>query len=298
MTEADFRCSLASLAATEPLAGSAPTERSWLFVEAAMPWGRQALAESRLPDAVRGRLLDLHDVRVQLIRRHGAESSSGVTIFAATSTKDGFAVESARLADHHEVLDLPLDDLSVGHGLGLTAFTDPLWLVCTNGRRDRCCAELGRPVAAALAARWPEGTWETTHLGGHRFAATLLALPSGVVLGRLDADSVVDACAALADNELPLGLLRGRAGLAGAAQAAEIAVRQDLGLLSVGGVEVEALDVGELLVSARAPGAPRRFRVVVAEQPGSPARLSCADDVAKPTSRFTVTAIEEEPVTG
>ena len=298
MTEADFRCSLASLAATEPLAGSAPTERSWLFIEAAMPWGRQALAESRLPDAVRERLMGLVGVRVQLIRRHGAESSSGVAIIAATATTDGFAVERARLADHHAVLDLRLDDLAAGLGLGLPASTEPLWLVCTNGRRDRCCAELGRPAAAALAARWPEGTWETTHLGGHRFAPTLLALPSGAVLGRIDPDSAVDACAALADGRMPLGLLRGRAGLASAAQVAEIAVREHLGLLSVGGVEVDTLGDGELVVSARSAGARRTFRAEVAEQPGPPARLSCADDVAKPTSRFTVTAIEEQPVIG
>lgn len=296
MTDAalDFRCSLASSVAREPLVGSAPVDRTWLLVEAAIPWGRQALAESRLPDTLRDRLLGLDGVRVQLIRRYGAEGSAGVTVVAATATADGFAVEQTQLDDHAALLDLPLDDLVAGRGLGLPPRAGPLWLVCTNGRRDRCCAELGRPVAAALAARWPEATWETTHLGGHRFAATLLALPSGVTLGRLDPASAVDTCASLVDGTLDLGLLRGRAGLSGAAQAAEVALRERLGVRSVGGVTVDSVDDGVVLLSVATPGARRTFRVEVAEQAGVPARLSCADTAAKPTTSFVVTTIAEQ----
>lgn len=296
MTDAalDFRCSLASAVAREPLVGSAPADAIWLLVEAAMPWGRQALAESRLPAEVRERLLGLDGVRVQLIRRHGAESSAGSTVFAATATADGFAVEGTRVPDHAALLDLPLADLVAGRGLGLPPIGGPMWLVCTNGRRDRCCAELGRPVTAALAARWPEATWETTHLGGHRFATTLLALPSGATLGRLDPASAIDACAALVDGELGLGLLRGRAGLPGAAQAAEVALREQLGLRSLGGVTVDSADDGVVVLSVAAPGARRTFRVAVAERAGAPARLSCADVVAKPTPTFEVTTIAEQ----
>ncbi len=299
MTDAalDFRCSLASAVSRESLVGSAPTDPVWLLIEAAMPWGRQALAESRLPDDVRERLLGLDGVRVQLIRRHGAESSVGVAVVAATATADGFAAEGTRVPDHAALLDLPLDDIAAGRGLGLPPIDGPLWLVCTNGRRDRCCAELGRPVTAALAARWPDATWETTHLGGHRFATTLLALPSGATLGRLDPTSALDTCAALADGELGLGLLRGRAGIPGAAQAAEVALREQLGLRSVGGVVVESVDDGVVVLSVVAPGARRTFRVGVAQRPGAPARLSCGDAVAKPTMTFEVTTIAEQGLT-
>ena len=37
-------------------------------------------------------------------------------------------------------------------------------------------------MAAALTEQWPAQTWETTHLGGHRFAATLLAMITNGVL--------------------------------------------------------------------------------------------------------------------
>ena len=175
----DFRCSVASRDDGEPIAGTAPTDTDLLLVEHAGSWGRKAVAESRLPEAVRDHLGGLDGVRVQLIRRHGGESGAGVRVFHARATADGFAVRTVVLPDAEALLGLDLER-------DLAPYDGPLWLVCTNGRRDRCCAEVGRPIAAALAARWPEATWETTHLGGHRFSGTLLALPSGHTLGRLD----------------------------------------------------------------------------------------------------------------
>ena len=166
------------------MGGTAPDESAWLFVEYAGPWGRKAVAESRLPDDVREFLAGLDGIRVQLVRRHGGVSGPGVRVFTARLGAEP-GVWTTVLADVAEVptLDLARPDADPR----LTAYDAPLWLVCTNGRRDLCCAETGRPVAAALAARWPDATWETTHLGGHRFAGTLLALPSGYALGRLDA---------------------------------------------------------------------------------------------------------------
>ena len=46
----------------------------------------------------------------------------------------------------------------------------PVVVVCTHGRRDVCCAERGRPLAAATALEHPGAVWESTHVGGDRFA--------------------------------------------------------------------------------------------------------------------------------
>ncbi len=248
----DFRCSVASRDDGEPIAGTAPTDTAFLLVEHAGSWGREAVAESRLPEPVRARLAGLAGVRVQLVRRHGGESGPGVRVFHARATEAGFAVRSVVLPEPEALLDLDLDR-------DLAAYDGPLWLVCTNGRRDRCCAEIGRPVAAALAERWPEATWETTHLGGHRFAGTMLALPSGHTLGRLDPVNAVEACAALARGEVPVGLSRGRAGLTAPEQVRELHV------LAGGDPDVDVVEV-----------------------PGGPRRASCADLAEKPTTRWEV----------
>ena len=252
----DFRCSVASRDDGEPIAGTAPTDTTFLLVEHAGSWGRKAVADSRMPEAVRDHLAGLAGVRVRLILRHGGETGPGVRVFHARATRDGFDVRTVVLPDAEALLHLDLDG---GPDREWAAYDAPLWLVCTNGRRDRCCAEIGRPITAALAERWPEATWETTHLGGHRFSGTLLALPSGHTLGRLDVASAVEACAILEKGSVPVEVSRGRAGLVPAEQVRELHV------LAGGDPDVEVVEV-----------------------PAEPRRASCADLVEKPTTRWEV----------
>lgn len=280
----DLRCSAASLADGEPLAGTAPTEGSWLFVEVPGSWGRQAVAESRLPDEVREHLMGLSGVRVQLVRRHGREGAAvdrpaGTRVFAATlaPADDRPVVRSTVLARVEDLVTLETETLP--------AYDGPLWLVCTNGRRDVCCAELGRPVAEALAMRWPEATWETTHLGGHRFSGTLLALPSGMVLGRLAPESAVAACADLLAGRVPVAVSRGRAGLSAQEQVAELHLRSEHG---VGDVAVQGSSDEGVGTVVRLSADGEAWEVVVVTAQGTPHRQSCADDRRKPAAVHTV----------
>jgi len=49
-------------------------------------------------------------------------------------------------------------ELSVAVPARGEARSDPFYLVCTNARRDACCALLGRPLTAALSRmKCPEG---------------------------------------------------------------------------------------------------------------------------------------------
>lgn len=290
-TDPTFRCTAASRHDEEPLAGTAPTERAYLLLEYAGAWGRKALAESRLPDEVRAGLDRLTGVRVQLIRRHGGISGPGVRVFTVLVAPDGVSVETTVLADATEVLSLDTAALEQGRSPGLTPYAGDLLLVCTNGRRDLCCAELGRPVTAALAARWPEETWETTHLGGHRFSATLLHLPSAVTLGRLDPESAVLAVEELEAGRHPVGFSRGRAGVGAAAQVAQLHVVEQTGLDELDDVVV----VGERdgVVRLLADGAP--WQVGVASRPGPPRRQSCADLTTKPAAVHEVLAAGPAP---
>ena len=71
----------------------------------------------------------------------------------------------------------------------------PVLLVCTHARHDQCCAVRGRPVAQTLARAFPDETWESSHLGGDRFAATMIVLPHGLYYGRVpttDAETIVE----------------------------------------------------------------------------------------------------------
>lgn len=278
-----FRCSLASKADDEPLAGTAPPEQAYLFVEYAGAWGAQAVAETRWPTEVRERLASLDGVRVQLIRRYGGISGPGIRVFHARTTPMGTEVRTGVLDRVEQLLDLDLDpDTDTDTDtVVLEPYEHPLWLVCTNGRRDLCCAELGRPVAAALSARWPEETWETTHLGGHRFAVTMLALPSSITLGRLDTESAVLALEEVLAGRHPLGFSRGLAGLSPRAQVAQLHVLEATGLDRLGEVRVLAERDGTVRLQA----GEETWEVRVESRPGPDRAQSCGvDPVAKPTT--------------
>lgn len=283
-----FRCAAASRADAEPLVGTAPTETVHLLVEHSGAWGRNALADSRLPDSVKERLGALAGVRVSLVRRHGGLGAGGVRVFTVHVSPTDAHVETCVLECVEDLLDLDLDRLAATGRLGgpMQPYEGDLHLVCTNGSRDLCCAEKGRPVAAALSARWPEETWEVTHLGGHRFAATLVTFPSAVCLGRLDAESAVLAVEELEVGRHPVGFTRGRVGLSPAAQVAQVHVVEQTGFDDLGDVLV--LDEVHGVVRLLANGT--EWHVGVRSGKGEPCRQSCADLATKPVAVHTVVA--------
>jgi hypothetical protein len=99
--------------------------------------------------------------------------------------------------------------------------TEPLYLVCTHAQRNACCARLGGPLAKALAARQPGRIWETTHVGGHRYAANLVMLPHGLYYGPVGVDAAMAAISAYEQGTVLAERYRGRAGQPKPTQEAE-----------------------------------------------------------------------------
>ena len=226
-----FRCSAASRTAQEPLAGTASRVRAFLLLEAPGPWGVEAVRDSRLPDQCRewlGRLEEHHRVRPLLVRRPGRPVRGPVRVFAAYAGARPSWIGTRLLDDVREVCSLDVTGLADGPVTGFEHHPGQLHLVCTHGRHDACCAERGRPFAAALAQEAPEETWEVSHLGGDRFAANVLTLPSGHYYGRLEPEDAAPFAAALRAGRLDLEHLRGRTAYPLAVQAAEVHLRRHL----------------------------------------------------------------------
>lgn len=287
-----FRCSVA--AAPEPLAGTAPNDPAYLLIEYTGHWGKKALAESRLPESVRAGLADdsaRSGVRVQLIQRHRrSKPSSGIRVFAVYAGPQAPWTETAVLYSPEQLLDLDLEALAGGCSQGLEPHDEPLFLVCTNGRRDACCAELGRPLVAALDEAWPEQTWETTHLGGHRFAGAMLTLPHGLSYGRVTAEAGLEIAARAQRGELELTHLRGRTAYPGAVQAAEVAILERLGDCRIDTLEFAGAHAdGDLTEVTFRRGAEEHVATVTRIE-GEEVRQSCADLKLKRASSFVVSS--------
>lgn len=239
---------------------------AWLLVEHPGPWGER-VEQTALPgpvaDAVAraGRL----GVRPQLIRRTGRRRRTPpLQIFVGWSHGRNVWLEGRELADPAELEDLDLAAVAAGEppGFGRPSH-EPLLLVCTHGRRNACCARTGGPLARGLRARFGGLVWETTHVGGDRYAANLVCLPHGLYYGDLGIGEATDAVTAYLRGEVVLERLRGRAGLPEPAQAAEHHLRRHTGNLAIDAVGVESVT---LRPAERTPEIPRGgpvFQVVI-----------------------------------
>lgn len=224
---------MASLGREEPIVGTASTVRAFLLIEFAGAWGREALTDSRLPDVVKAHLRHearSNGVKPLLIRRHGRRAAPGLRVFAAYADPDQPRMETTIVDGTRDLLGLSLAPLGRGESLGLTAHEEPVFLTCTHGRHDTCCAERGRPVAAALSHTHPELSWEVSHVGGDRFAGNVLVLPDGLYYGRVTPENATVLAENHLSGHLTLDLLRGRSGYSFAVQAAECFLRQATGL--------------------------------------------------------------------
>ena len=206
-----------------------------MLLEQPGAWGADALTESALPPQVATHLAGFAarlPARVLLLRRTGGapHPGAGRSLFVAYSDTDHSWLERFQLDHARDVLDMSLDELTAGRSVGGDPVTDPLYLVCTNGKHDPCCAEYGLPVARALAETAGDRLWECSHVGGDRFAGNLVCLPDGVFYGHLDADIARAAVAAHEQRRVLLDAWRGRSPVPFAAQAAEGFVRRELGI--------------------------------------------------------------------
>jgi hypothetical protein len=290
------RCAVASEARDEPLAGTASTVRSWLLLEHPGPWGRDAFVDGRHASAGFGAELSRRaraaGVRPLLIRRVGGAVSGRRRCFAASSAPGAEFVERTDLAALDDALALELTELAAGRGLGLERHDEALFLVCTHGRHDACCAERGRPLAAALAAAFPEQTWEASHIGGDRFAGNVLALPHGLYFGRVDAEEAEAVARAYLEGRLSLPHLRGRSTESMPVQFAEHALRLELGLDRIDDVVFRAVarpSPDAVVATFATPDGEREVTVSIGASP--PALLTDHSVRAEAAPAYAVTAI-------
>lgn len=229
-----------------PLAGTA-VERTavWIVLEHRGPWRAKAVAEGDFGAGEKERLLgfaeQIEGSRVQLVRQPGRRSGA-LGFWVAVTDVGGCRAFRWALPNTAALLDIdvPAAVAAIRRGEAIEEAQPverPMVLVCTNGRRDVCCSIEGIPVAHALAEQPGIDVWHTTHLGGHRFAATLLTLPDGLCYGFVERGDAAGLATAIAAGRVySLDKLRGRTALSKPEQAAETAWRRATQTVDVEGL--------------------------------------------------------------
>jgi hypothetical protein len=280
------------------VATAAPTRR-WLLVEHPGPWATAALDSPAISPARASLQAAITPgvSRVLLVRRPGRQPAGGRRRWMVLDHDAGCLASGSWDPTSLDSPDAGL--LAAADALTNPPATDvpravaPVLLICAHGRHDVCCAVRGRPAAAALAQRWPEQVWESSHVGGDRFAANLVVLPDGVYYGQLDAVSAVDVVEAHLAGRVDAGHLRGFTVHPPAAQAAMTEAHRRWGPAGPRAFTPASLTaVGDRswrVELTGATGLPSRVVATVARSLRPPARLTCRATHEAIAAELTVT---------
>jgi hypothetical protein len=292
------RCSGEARLRKDQLGATASHVRNWLMIEQPGAWGPDALAQSKLPPKLARDLNERANglgIRVILIRRPDRRPNGRNVYLAHTGgSRTVPLLIHGVLDDPASLLEFDLGPLTAGQPVGFgRAIEDPLFLVCTNGRHDVCCAERGRPLYRALVAEFPEETWECSHIGGDRFAGNLVCFPHGVYFGWVESLEIVPIARSYSDGILDLVRYRGRSSWSIDIQAAEHFVRMEHGIRGVESLMPERrlrVQSGETEVTLRGADG-RRHTAVVRRSDSAPELLTCTATEPAPPRRFELVSM-------
>ena len=174
------RCS--AHAPGEVIVGTAPVEKAYLILELAKPWARKIKAEGAIAafkPLLKGGVAK--DVKMLATPR--------IDWLPLCQRPWALLVRWSRGQALVQELDATPETISRALQQPAAGEPMPLYLVCTHGSRDRCCGTLGYPIYRQLLENSARRTLQVSHLGGHRYAPVVLALPEWRFFGHVSPES-------------------------------------------------------------------------------------------------------------
>lgn len=221
---------------TEPLAGTAKTGTLYVALEHLHGWGRDVSDGEAFGHELNEKItahLRAARASLQLIRKPGRSGQHRKQRWLYLCyTGDGHTepwMEKMAVDGPEDLLRLDLSGPGRNTHLGAQPTEDPIVLVCTHGKRDKCCALKGRPLAAAMqTCFYGDDVWESSHTKGHRFAPSMILLPWGYSFGRLASGPAIEMLKTFHQGQLFLPGNRGRGCFDAPGQVAELVVANAL----------------------------------------------------------------------
>lgn len=241
----NFFCSEGSLEIDEPILGSAPETKHWLLLEYPEPFGDKVLNESSIPETVKAHLNEYLDStplsRLLLIKNKDSKTNPTRTLYSIDTTGHTPKTHRHTFEKYEDLLTLDLSNLPAEES------DEKFLLVCTNGKRDKCCAKYGLAVYQEIERGGGIPVWESSHVGQHRFAPNVLVFPHGIYYGRVTPGRAAELVENILNDQIDLDLLRGRASYTKPEQAAEGLLRRKLNNTHIDNLHLinsQALDNG------------------------------------------------------
>ena len=236
-------CSISSIESKELMFGTAPIAAAWFLIEYRGNFSGKAFEDSKIPKPVKSHLKkelkQIKGSRLQLIKKRTNDDGELRAYLAVSKVSDPRLYEF-KFKSYEELLSINLKKILKSDR---QATNEKIYIVCTNGEYDTCCGKFGMPVYLDLAqGKYSERTWEANHIGGHRFAATFVCLPEGIVYGRVkdgtEAEEIMDRHE---EGQVKLEYLRGSSCYSAGVQAAEYFVRKETGITQISELEFKSI---------------------------------------------------------
>jgi hypothetical protein len=290
-------CAEVSAAAGESLSATASRVEHWILVEYSGYWPYDPLDATVFAGGLRAhleaQLARLPLSRLLLVRRPGRARREHVRLVYGSTPERGGGFRGLTLDLHPDLLRLDVAGALLGESNPLGEPREhPLLLVCTHGKRDRCCARYGQALCAAFHERAPDGwVWQASHVGGDRFAGNLVCLPEGLYFGRVGRTEAEDVLGRYLEGAIGLDRYRGRSCYPFPVQAAERAVRERAALTGFHDLRLESAervdaDVRRVRFVAELSG--DVHEVEVESTLGPPEYLTCRSPEARRPRRWVV----------
>jgi hypothetical protein len=286
-------CADASGEASEPLAATASRVDRWLLVEYRGLWDRDVLGGSLLSAALkehfRDQLSKLGHARLLFVKRPERRAHARRMLYLGSSRPGDETLYALEFERHDDLLQYDFAGALLEGGTPGVPVDHPLFVVCTHGKRDRCCAKYGRPLYDALKGKVdPAWVWQSTHVGGDRFAGNVVVLPEGLYFGRVDESGLEPLVDDYLAGRIRLEHYRGRSAYTFAVQAAENALREAHGLTGIEDVALERVERrGEGWTVRLGSPAGVHHVDVDTELADEPVYLTCGSAMPQRPRRFT-----------
>ena len=210
----------ATLAHSESLIGTAVPADTFILLETPQPWEKPALLSPGVPESLRQMLKPLlvSGVRVHLIANEQTAGQQRRILIFKRSSQPGMRLEGGYKSWEIQV------DSAADMAPALEAFlqsgarrrsSQRHLMVCTHASHNECCGIYGYPFYLdAIATVHKLGLthiqpWQISHIGGHRFAPTLIDFPQGRYYGNLNQESLLGLLRQQGDIEPLLSTYRG-----------------------------------------------------------------------------------------
>ena len=208
---------------TESLIGTAVCANTFILIETPQPWLKPALLSETVPESLRQVLKPLlgpaSGVRIHLIANEQTtrQSRRRILIFqhAASSLRESSMQGLGhRLSGDYKAWEIQVETpaemaSALSEFLGNTSPVKRIppqrirsaqrhLMICTHASHNECCGTYGYPFYRKAIAHINQlelsqqiQAWQISHIGGHRFAPTLIDFPQGRYYGNLDETSLL-----------------------------------------------------------------------------------------------------------